>query len=292
MRAKSERTRAPSTASWWRAAGPTCAKSYTTTRPWRASRSSRPSSPSSRPTPRRACSPFVSRPVLWLFFDDRVPFDWRRSTWRDWAGRAVKCAKSRPAYLAERLRNAVKGMGTKDRALIRIIVSRCDIDLANIKQEYEKMHHKTLALDVAVKTLLFSSATLYHVAILHCFHWECCRRTPRATTRRPCWPWSAEVCRGIRRSASHIPFLFSSFPSARFSDGVSDFWPFTKPPSVAFYFGSVPYFVGCYLLVSFQILPNYCKEDLRLYMIKIELFNLFFGWSRKYTSYAARRKSN
>jgi annexin A7/11 len=39
-------------------------------------------------------------------------------------------------------------LGTKDRNLIRIIVTRCDIDLGNIKREYEKLFGKGLQADV------------------------------------------------------------------------------------------------------------------------------------------------
>jgi len=56
----------------------------------------------------------------------------------------VKTVHNRPAYFAERLHAAMKGIGTDDDALIRIIVSRCEIDLANIKYEYERAHGKTL----------------------------------------------------------------------------------------------------------------------------------------------------
>jgi annexin A7/11 len=66
----------------------------------------------------------------------------------------VQCAKSRPAYLAERIHNAISGAGTKDRALIRLIVSRCDVDLGTIKIEYQKAYGKSLAADVAVNLIL------------------------------------------------------------------------------------------------------------------------------------------
>lgn len=56
----------------------------------------------------------------------------------------VKTVNNRPMYFAERLYTAMKGLGTDDDALIRIIVSRCEIDLANIKYEYERVYGKTL----------------------------------------------------------------------------------------------------------------------------------------------------
>ena len=88
---------------------------------------------------------------------------------------AVKTVHNRPNYFAERLHAAMKGVGTDDDALIRIIVryklmnqiiqkiikinkigsilivcSRCEIDLANIKYEYERAHGKTLLSVVKV----------------------------------------------------------------------------------------------------------------------------------------------
>ncbi|XP_046450951.1 annexin B9-like [Daphnia pulex] len=64
----------------------------------------------------------------------------------------LQCAQNRPGYFAQRLNNAVRGMGTKDGNLIRIIVSRCDIDLGNIKREYEKKFSKSLLMDVSGDT--------------------------------------------------------------------------------------------------------------------------------------------
>ena len=58
--------------------------------------------------------------------------------------------QNRPAFFAERLHDALAGAGTRDRALIRILVSRCEIDLSNIKEEYEKKFERTLADHIEV----------------------------------------------------------------------------------------------------------------------------------------------
>ncbi|XP_057375975.1 annexin B9-like [Daphnia carinata] len=64
----------------------------------------------------------------------------------------LQCVQNRPAYLAERLHKALKGLGTNDRNLIRLIVSRCDVDLGNIKREYEKKFGTSLQADVSDDT--------------------------------------------------------------------------------------------------------------------------------------------
>lgn len=55
-----------------------------------------------------------------------------------------KCAQSRPAFFAERLYKSMKGLGTDDKTLIRIMVSRCEVDMVQIKQEFERTYGKTL----------------------------------------------------------------------------------------------------------------------------------------------------
>ena len=39
----------------------------------------------------------------------------------------VRCVHSRPMYFAEKLYKSMKGLGTDDDTLIRIVVSRCEV---------------------------------------------------------------------------------------------------------------------------------------------------------------------
>ncbi|XP_017775830.1 PREDICTED: annexin B10 isoform X2 [Nicrophorus vespilloides] len=56
----------------------------------------------------------------------------------------VECVQSPPAFFAKRLYKSVHGAGTDDDTLIRIIVSRSEIDLGAIKTEFERIYDKTL----------------------------------------------------------------------------------------------------------------------------------------------------
>lgn len=47
-------------------------------------------------------------------------------------------------YFADRLHKSMKGAGTSDDTLIRVIVTRCEIDMVQIKQEYQRNYGKTL----------------------------------------------------------------------------------------------------------------------------------------------------
>ncbi|KAK7091055.1 annexin A4-like [Littorina saxatilis] len=57
----------------------------------------------------------------------------------------VRVARNTPAYFAERLYKSMKGAGTNDKTLIRIVVSRSEVDLGFIKQEFQRLYGKTLA---------------------------------------------------------------------------------------------------------------------------------------------------
>ncbi|CAJ1069788.1 annexin A3a [Xyrichtys novacula] len=56
----------------------------------------------------------------------------------------VKCVKSVPAYLAERLYESMKGGGTDEWTLNRIMVSRSEIDLLDIRAEFKKRYKYSL----------------------------------------------------------------------------------------------------------------------------------------------------
>ncbi|XP_069039124.1 annexin A4 [Lepisosteus oculatus] len=56
----------------------------------------------------------------------------------------VKCIRNKPAFFAERLYKSMKGLGTTDSILIRVMVSRAEIDMLDIKSEFRKMYGKTL----------------------------------------------------------------------------------------------------------------------------------------------------
>uniref|UniRef100_A0A671WET7 Annexin n=1 Tax=Sparus aurata TaxID=8175 RepID=A0A671WET7_SPAAU len=56
----------------------------------------------------------------------------------------VKCLRNKQAFFAERLYKSMKGLGTTDSVLIRIMVARAEIDMLDIKAEFLKMYGKTL----------------------------------------------------------------------------------------------------------------------------------------------------
>uniref|UniRef100_A0A914WV14 Annexin n=1 Tax=Plectus sambesii TaxID=2011161 RepID=A0A914WV14_9BILA len=63
---------------------------------------------------------------------------------RDGLLTVVRCAKNRPAYFATCLHDAMKGFGTRDKDLIRVIVTRCEVDMVQIKSEFYRLFEKQL----------------------------------------------------------------------------------------------------------------------------------------------------
>ncbi|KAI4462026.1 annexin [Holotrichia oblita] len=57
----------------------------------------------------------------------------------------VRSIRNLPGFFAKCLHNAIAGLGTNDKTLIRVVVTRCEIDMGNIKQNYLAQYGETLA---------------------------------------------------------------------------------------------------------------------------------------------------
>jgi annexin A7/11 len=82
-------------------------------------------------------------------------YDLYRSIEREFSGNVQKLLKAifhasinPPEWFATRVRNALEGDGTKDKQLIRIIVSRAEIDLKQIKQCYYQLYNRDMVSDI------------------------------------------------------------------------------------------------------------------------------------------------
>ncbi|XP_003970568.1 annexin A6 isoform X1 [Takifugu rubripes] len=80
---------------------------------------------------------------------------------------AIVCSvKNQPSYLADRLYKAMKGLGTDDRALIRIMVSRSEIDLFTIRKEFKETHDVSLHEFIQVETMIGDTSGDYRKTLL------------------------------------------------------------------------------------------------------------------------------
>lgn len=62
----------------------------------------------------------------------------------------VQYSRDKAAYFSSRFYATIKGAGTEDRNLMRLTVSRCEVDLGNIKQRYQEIYSSSLRDDVSV----------------------------------------------------------------------------------------------------------------------------------------------
>ncbi|XP_044863368.1 annexin A13 isoform X1 [Mauremys mutica] len=77
----------------------------------------------------------------------------------------VRCARDCQGYFATRLHEAMKGAGTEEETLIRILVTRAEIDLQTIKEKFQKMYNKSLV--EAIKSDTSGDFRKLLVALLH-----------------------------------------------------------------------------------------------------------------------------
>uniref|UniRef100_A0A3P9HWK5 Annexin n=1 Tax=Oryzias latipes TaxID=8090 RepID=A0A3P9HWK5_ORYLA len=64
----------------------------------------------------------------------------------------VECFENRQLYFANRLNDAMKSKGAKEKVLTRIMVSRCEVDLMKIRTEFKKHHRRSLYQTIAEHT--------------------------------------------------------------------------------------------------------------------------------------------
>lgn len=56
----------------------------------------------------------------------------------------LQCTTNKAEFFASRLHKSMAGIGTNDTQLIRLIVTRCEIDLNDIKVAFERLYGKSL----------------------------------------------------------------------------------------------------------------------------------------------------
>ena len=54
------------------------------------------------------------------------------------------CARNRPDYFALRLHDSMAGLGTDEETLTRLVVTRCEKDMVQVKQCFQQRYHKSL----------------------------------------------------------------------------------------------------------------------------------------------------
>uniref|UniRef100_A0A7N6FLG1 Annexin n=1 Tax=Anabas testudineus TaxID=64144 RepID=A0A7N6FLG1_ANATE len=64
----------------------------------------------------------------------------------------VECFENKQLYFANRLSEAMKSKGAKEKVLTRIIVSRCEVDLMKIRTEFKRQHKRSLYQTIAEHT--------------------------------------------------------------------------------------------------------------------------------------------
>uniref|UniRef100_A0A8C6NLU4 Annexin n=1 Tax=Nothobranchius furzeri TaxID=105023 RepID=A0A8C6NLU4_NOTFU len=64
----------------------------------------------------------------------------------------VECFENKQLYFANRLYEAMKSKGAKEKVVTRIMVSRCEVDLMRIRTEFKRQYKKSLYQTIAEHT--------------------------------------------------------------------------------------------------------------------------------------------
>lgn len=63
----------------------------------------------------------------------------------------VRSVKDKAAFFAKRIHESMKGMGTNDRQLIRLVVTRSEVDMGDIKEAYQVKYGQSLSEAISVR---------------------------------------------------------------------------------------------------------------------------------------------
>jgi hypothetical protein len=66
----------------------------------------------------------------------------------------VRCITNCPAFFAEKLHSSMTGKGTLDKDLIRMIITRSENDLGDIKIAFQQKYNKSLKSFIEVRIYL------------------------------------------------------------------------------------------------------------------------------------------
>ncbi|XP_008308083.1 annexin A2-like [Cynoglossus semilaevis] len=64
----------------------------------------------------------------------------------------VECFENKQLYFANRLGEAMKSKGAKEKVVTRIMVSRCEVDLMKIRTEFKRLHGRSLYQTISERT--------------------------------------------------------------------------------------------------------------------------------------------
>lgn len=56
----------------------------------------------------------------------------------------LQCVTNKSEFFAQRLHKSMAGFGTNDNQLIRLVVTRCEIDMNDIKGAFQRLYSKPL----------------------------------------------------------------------------------------------------------------------------------------------------
>lgn len=79
----------------------------------------------------------------------------------------IRSIKNQAAFFASRLNKSMKGLGTNDNQLIRLVVARCENDMVEIKTEYQRSYGESLADAIKVSNNYFLLLSLQFLIILN-----------------------------------------------------------------------------------------------------------------------------